>query len=98
RLMFYDTKLEILDATHFKPFRSMMADVQPYRKSFSFEDGYTLETTYRAFCPLESLLLSSCYIRVNDNIFIILDMKERSDYMECYLYRCKPNFVLEVEE
>ncbi|WP_404580645.1 MULTISPECIES: hypothetical protein [unclassified Paenibacillus] len=75
-----------------------MADVQPYRKSFSFEDGYTLETTYRAFCPLESLLLSNCYIRISEDIFIILDKKEWSDYVELYLYRCKPDFGLEVEE
>ncbi|URJ58992.1 hypothetical protein [Paenibacillus polymyxa] len=96
--MFYDTKLEILDDTHFNPVLSVMADVQPYRKSFSFEDGYILETTYRAFCPLESLLLSNCYIRIGKDVFIILDMKKWSDYMELYLYRCKPDFALEVEE
>ncbi|WP_404592941.1 Ig domain-containing protein [Paenibacillus sp. RC73] len=59
-----------------------MADVQPYRKSFSFEDGYTLETTYRAFCPLESLLQSNGYVRISKDVFIILDMKEWSDYVE----------------
>ncbi|WP_348624427.1 hypothetical protein ABFT51_05000 [Paenibacillus peoriae] len=75
-----------------------MADVQPYRKSFSFEDGYILETTYRAFCPLESLLLSNCYIRIGKDVFIILDMKKWSDYMELYLYRCKADFALEVEK
>ncbi|MFK4439967.1 hypothetical protein ABIA61_005391 [Paenibacillus sp. RC21] len=95
--MFYYTKLEILD-TVFIPIRSMMADVQPYRKSFSFEDGYTLETTYRAFCPLESLLQSNGYVRIGEDIFIILDIKEWSDYVELYLYRCKPDFTLEVEE
>ncbi|KYG93983.1 hypothetical protein ACWGXJ_04640 [Paenibacillus sp. S33] len=96
--MFYDTKLEILDVTHFNSVLSVMADVQPYRKSFSFEDGYILETTYRAFCPLESLLLSNCYIRIGKDVFIILDMKKWSDYMELYLYRCKADFALEVEK
>ncbi|MFT9367223.1 hypothetical protein [Paenibacillus polymyxa] len=95
--MFYDTKLEILDA-EFIPTRSMMADVQPYRKSFSFEDGYILETTYRAFCPLESLLQLNGYVRISKDIFIILDMKEWSDYMELYLYRCKQDFTMEVKE
>ncbi|WP_274484124.1 hypothetical protein [Paenibacillus polymyxa] len=75
-----------------------MADVQPYRKSFSFEDGYMLETTYRAFCPLEFLWQLNGYVRVNDNIFIILDKKEWSDYVELYLYRCKQDFTLEVKE
>ncbi|WP_404581431.1 hypothetical protein [Paenibacillus sp. RC21] len=75
-----------------------MADVQPYRKSFSFEDGYILETTYRAFCPLESLWQSNSYVRIGKDVFIILDIKEWSDYVELYLYRCKPDFALEVEE
>ncbi|MGG1644265.1 hypothetical protein ACIFQM_23985 [Paenibacillus sp. NRS-1782] len=97
--MFYDTKLEILDATHFNPVLSVMADVQPYRKSFSFEDGYTLETTYRAFCPLvESLLQSNRYVQIYTSIFIILDIKEWSDYVELHLYRCKPDFAVEVKE
>ncbi|MGR6761269.1 hypothetical protein ACU1JV_05350 [Paenibacillus sp. T2-29] len=96
--MFYDTKLEILNNADFTPVQLIMADVQPYRKSFSFEDGYTLETIHRAFCPLESLLQSNSYVRIGKDVFIILDMKEWSDYVECYLYRCKPDFVLEVEE
>jgi hypothetical protein len=96
--MFYDTKLETLDVTHFNPVLSVMADVQPYRKSFSFEDGYTLETTYRAFCPLESLMQLNGYVRIGKDVFIILDMKEWSDYVELYLYRCKPDFGLEEEE
>ncbi|MGQ3480669.1 hypothetical protein [Paenibacillus sp. TY11] len=96
--MFYNTKLEILDATHFNPVLSVMADVQPYRKNFSFEDGYILETTCRAFCPLESLLQLNGYVQISKDVFIILDMKEWSDYMELYLYRCKPDFALEVKE
>ncbi|MEE4571044.1 hypothetical protein V2U94_25860 [Paenibacillus polymyxa] len=97
--MFYDTKLEILDVTHFNSVLSVMADVQPYRKSFAFEDGYILETTYRAFCPLvESLLQSNRYVRIGKDVFIVLDMKEWSDYVELYLYRCKPDFALEVKE
>ncbi|MDY7992410.1 hypothetical protein UY286_15545 [Paenibacillus polymyxa] len=96
--MFYDTKLEILDVTHFNSVLSVMADVQPYCKSFSFEDGYTLETTYRAFCPLESSLQLNGYVRIGKDIFIILDIKEWSDYMELYLYRCKQDFAMEVKE
>ncbi|MEK4458163.1 hypothetical protein [Paenibacillus sp. FSL R10-2748] len=96
--MFYDTKLEILNHADLKPICPMMADVQPYRKSFSFEDGYILETTYRAFCPLESLLQLNGYVRISKDIFIILDMKEWSDYVELYLYRCKPDFAMEVKE
>ncbi|KJD38598.1 hypothetical protein QD46_18210 [Paenibacillus polymyxa] len=96
--MFYDTKLEILDNADFTPVQLIMADAQPYRKSFSFEDGYILETTYRVFCPLESLWQSNCYVRISKDIFIILDKKEWSDYMELYLYCCKQDFAMEVKE
>ncbi|MBE0341886.1 hypothetical protein E4V51_12755 [Paenibacillus sp. 28ISP30-2] len=96
--MFYDMKLEILNHADLKPVQLIMADVQPYRKSFSFEDGYILETTYRAICPLESLLQLYGYVQFAKDVFIILDMKEWSDYVELYLYRCKPDFTLEVEE
>ncbi|MGZ0042334.1 hypothetical protein [Paenibacillus ottowii] len=96
--MFYDKKLEILDVTHFNSVMLVTADVQPNRKSFSFEDGYILETTYRAFCPMESLLQLNGYVRIGKDIFIILDKKEWSDYMELYLYRCKQHFAMEVKE
>ncbi|MGM1019072.1 MAG: hypothetical protein ACQEXV_00575 [Bacillota bacterium] len=96
--MFYDTKLEILNKADFIPVQLIMADVQPYRKNFSFEDGYILGTTYRAFCPLESLLQLNSYVRMGKDIFIILDKKEWSDYMELYLYRCKQHFAMEVKE
>ncbi|MGP0578834.1 hypothetical protein ACTP13_17780 [Paenibacillus peoriae] len=96
--MFYDTKLKILNHADFKPVLSVMADVQPYRKNFSFEDGYTLEMTHRAFCPLESSLQLNGYVQIYTSIFIILDMKEWSDYVELYLYRCKQDFAMEVEE
>jgi hypothetical protein len=93
--MFYD--MEILDAD-FTPIQSIMADAQPYRKSFPFEDGYTLETTFRAFCPLESLLQWNRYVRIGMRVFIILDIKEWSDYVELYLYRCKLDFALGVRD
>ncbi|WP_262384617.1 hypothetical protein [Paenibacillus terrae] len=54
--------------------------------------------THRAFCPLESSLQLNDYVQIYTSIFIILDIKEWSDYMELYLFRCKPDFALEVKE
>ncbi|WP_239645132.1 hypothetical protein [Paenibacillus polymyxa] len=47
---------------------------------------------------MESLLQLNGYVRIGKDIFIILDIKEWSDYMELYLYRCKADFALEVEK
>lgn len=90
--MFYDTKMEILDSVHVATIQTIYADVQPHTKSISYEDGYTLEITHRAFCDQASGLRLNSYVRIADHIFIILDLKEWSDYLELYLYRCKPDF------
>lgn len=90
--MFYDTKLEILDSVNLTAIQTIYADVQPHSKSISYEDEYTLEITHRAFCDQESGLHLNGYVRIADHMFIILDLKEWSDYLELYLYRCKPDF------
>lgn len=90
--MFSDTKVEILESVNLTTIKTICADVQPYNKSLSYEDGYTLEVTHRAFCEKESNLLMSRYVRMDDQIYIILDLKEWSDYLELFLYRCKPDF------
>lgn len=90
--MFADTKLEILNSADLTVMKTIYADVQPYGKSISYEDGYTLEVTHRAFCDKDSLLGMGGYVRIGDQILIILDMEEWSDYVELHLYRCKPDF------
>ncbi|WP_237087920.1 hypothetical protein [Paenibacillus crassostreae] len=73
--------------------KTIYADVQPYIKSYTFEDDISLEVTHRAFCEIDALLKLSRYVKISDNIFILLDLKEWSDYLELFLYRCKPDFV-----
>ncbi|AIQ11339.1 hypothetical protein [Paenibacillus durus] len=90
--MFYKTKLDLLDSLDLTVMKTIYADIQPYIKSYSFEDGITLEITHRAFCDKEANMEKNHYVRIDDSIFIILDLKEWSDYLELYLYQCKPDF------
>ena len=90
--MFYDTRMEIVNSADFTTLKEVDADVQAYHKSITFEDGYTLEMTHRVFCPKDSSLQLYRYVRINEYMFIILDLKEWSDYLELFLYRCKQDF------
>lgn len=90
--MFNDMKLGILNNLHLMEVKTIYADVQPYLKKYTFDDDISLEVTHRAFCEIDALLEPSTYININDNLFVILDLKEWSDYLELFLYRCKPDF------
>lgn len=94
--MFYETKLDLLDSLDLTVIKTIYADVQPYSKSYSFEDGIALEVSHRVFCEKELDLEISRYVLIDNHIHIILDLKEWSDYLEMYLYRCKPDFALGV--
>jgi hypothetical protein len=87
--MFNDTKMEILDSSALTVIKTIYADVQPYTKNVSFEDGYTLD---RAFCDKEDQLSLARYVRIESEIYIVLDLKEWNDYVELFLYRCKSDF------
>jgi hypothetical protein len=90
--MFNDTKLEILESVNLTTINSICADVQPFTKNYTYEDNISLEITHRAFCDQHSDLKLYRYIRIDNQIYIIMDMKEWSDHVELYLYRCKPDF------
>lgn len=90
--MFNDTELGILNSVNLTTINTIFADVQPYIKNYAFDDDISLEVTLRAFCDQHIDLELFRYVRINNQTFIILDLKEWSDHMELYLYRCKPDF------
>jgi hypothetical protein len=90
--MFKDMKMEILDSVALTVIKTIYTDVQPHTKNVSFEDGYTLEITHRAFCEKDDQLSLARYVRIEGKIYIILDLKEWSEYVELFLYRCKSDF------
>jgi hypothetical protein len=90
--MFNDMKMEILNSIGLTVIKTIYVDVQPHMKNVSFEDGYTLEIAYRAFCEKDDQLSLARYVRIENQIYIVLDLKEWSDYVELFLYRCKSDF------
>jgi hypothetical protein len=91
--MFKDTKMELLNSIALTVIKTIYADVQPHTKNVSFEDGYTLAITHRAFCEKDDQLSLARYVRIESEIYIILDLKEWSEYVELFLYRCKSDFI-----
>jgi hypothetical protein len=90
--MFYDSKLEMLESSNLTVIKTIDADVQPFSKSIAFEDGCILDITHRVFCDNDAQLELCRYVRVDVQIYVVLDSKEWSDYTELFLYRCKPDF------
>jgi hypothetical protein len=90
--MFKDTKMEILNSVGLTVIKTILADVQPHSKNVSFEDGYSLEVTHRVFCEKDDQLNLARYVRIEGQIYIVLDLKEWSEYVELFLYRCKSDF------
>ena len=87
--MFYDTKIEIyenLDSTYIK---TIYADVQPFSETVTFNYGLSLEISKRVFCDLDKEINEDSYFRIKDDLYKTLNIKERSDYMEVYIYKCK---------
>lgn len=84
--------MELLNPVDLSVFQIIYGDVQPYIKNISFEDGYTLEITHRAFCDKDDQLNLARYVRIETEIYIVLDLREWSDYVELFLYRCQSNF------
>lgn len=92
--MFNDTGINILNPTNLAMvIKTINGNVQPYTKNISYEDGYELEITKRAFCDQDVQLDVTTYIRIEGQIYKIIELKEWSDYVELYLYLCKPNIV-----
>ena len=87
--MFYDTKVEILANRTSSPIETVEADLQPHIKKYIFEDGYELEATKRLFCERVSSINNDTYMRIQTDLYKVLEIKEWSEYLEIYLYQCK---------
>lgn len=86
--MFYEDKVEILDA-YFNKSAEFYADVQPYDKSILFEDNHEIQITKRAFCEINPQVNPDSYIRYNSKLYKIMKIKTWSNYIECWLYECE---------
>lgn len=86
--MFNDTKVQLLNAS-FQETGVIYADVQPYEKSLLFEEGIEILVTQRVFCDIVPAIDDQSYMKINNKLFKVMNIKERSDYLECWLYECE---------
>ena len=85
--MFYDTRVGILtsfDTT--EVIKSIDGDLQPYTKTINFDDGYQIEITKRLFCDRVSSINMGTYLLINNQKYVVIQMKTWSDYLELFLY------------
>lgn len=87
--MFYDTTVKILADRTSSPIETIEADLQPHSKKYIFEDGFELEATKRLFCDRISSINNDSYVRIETDLYKVLEIKEWSDHLEIFLYQCK---------
>lgn len=87
--MFYDTTIEILADRISSPIESVQGDIQPHVKKYIFEDGFELEATKRLFCERVSSINNDSYVKIQQELYKVLEIKEWSDHLELFLYQCK---------
>lgn len=68
---------------------SLTAEVQPYLRTFTFEDGYSIDMTKRLFCDRVSSIKMDSYIEIEQELHKVIHMKKWSDYLEVWLYECE---------
>lgn len=91
--MFYDAKINIYENPDSSYIKTIYADVQPFSGSIGFNYGLSLEISKRVFCDVDKDINEEVYFGIEDDFFKVLNIKERSDYMEVFLYRCKRKVV-----
>lgn len=85
--MFYDTEIKVL-TEQLQEFKTIYADVQPYDRSISFEDGIEIDITQRAFCDVDPEIGKDSYMSIKAKLYKVMKIKTWSDYMELWLYEC----------
>ena len=86
--MFKDTQIEILDAS-FQHIAETDADIQPFDKTMTFEDGIEIDITKRAFCETFPQIDDQSYLKIGSKFYKIMKIKPYSDYLELWLYECE---------
>ncbi|AKL96136.1 hypothetical protein CACET_c26910 [Clostridium aceticum] len=88
--MFYDTEVKILkDSTRDSVEKTIYADVQPYLRHYSFEDGYDIYITKRMFCEKEESITMDTYLLIEDKKYKVMEIKKWQDYLEVWLYESR---------
>ncbi|MFB5088329.1 hypothetical protein PGC35_14180 [Psychrobacillus sp. PGGUH221] len=88
--MFYNSSILIVDTLdsplHIK---EVKGDLQPFRQTVIFEDGFYVDVTKRLFCDNEKEITLTRYVRVDNDTYKIMLIEKWSDYLDIWLYQCK---------
>lgn len=88
--MFSDTEIKVLfNSDNSSIIKTEYADVQPFSKNYSFEDGFNFEVTKRAFCDKESIINENSYLLIENEKYKVMEIKTWDTYIEAFLYECK---------
>lgn len=87
--MYYDTPVEILADRISSPIEIIEGDLQPHVKKYIYEDGFELEATKRLFFDRVPSINIDSYVRVEMDLYKVLEIKEWSDHLEVFLYPCR---------
>jgi len=86
--MFYDTLINVYEAPDSNSYiKSIDADIQPFSKSITFEDGYQIDITSRLFCDIDDSITEESYVGFANEKYKVMETKKWDDYMEVYLYK-----------
>ena len=75
------------------PLKTIFGDLQQYETAIQIGD-YTFNITKRLFIDFEPLINMQGYLKIQDLIYKILDIKSDSDYQELLLYLCNRQSVV----
>lgn len=88
--MFNDTEIKILSSSDSSSIiKTEYADVQPFSKNYSFEDGFNFETTKRAFLDKDSIVNEKNYVLISNEKYKVIEIKSWDTYIGAFLYKCK---------
>ena len=86
--MFKDTLIKVYEAPDSNSYiKSINADVQPFLKSITFEDGYQIDITSRLFCDIDDSITEENYVEFANEKYKVMEIKKWDDYLEVYLYK-----------
>jgi nitrous oxidase accessory protein NosD len=88
--MFDDKEIKILsNSDNITVIKTEYADIQPFSKTYTFENGFSISTTMRAFCDANSIINEMGYVLINNEKYKVIDIKTWDTYKEAFLYKCK---------
>ena len=88
--MFNDIEIKIVsNSDNTTILKTEYADVQPFLKTYTFENGFNILTTMRAFCDKESIINEIGYVLINNEKYKAIDIRTWDTYKEAFLYKCK---------